>query len=119
MEAREILEAAGRLARAGLIYKTPLVRCEPLSARLGLDIYQKLELFQATGSFKLRGATNKLLTLTGEERQRGVVTASAGNHALGSVGGKSRGVTALPGKIDTEGRKLRSRRALRPPVRTG
>ncbi len=83
MEAREILEAAGRLARAGLIYKTPLVKCEPLSARLGTEIYQKLELFQATGSFKLRGATNKLLTLTDEERQRGVVTASAGNHALG------------------------------------
>jgi threonine dehydratase len=83
MEAREILEAASRLGRSGLIYQTPLARCEPLSARLGLELYQKLELFQNTGSFKLRGATNKLLTLTGEERARGIITASAGNHALG------------------------------------
>jgi len=59
------------------------MRCEPLSAKVGLELYQKLELFQATGSFKLRGATNKLLSLTTEERARGVVTASAGNHALG------------------------------------
>lgn len=83
MEAHEVLDAANRLARSGLVYRTPLVRCEPLSARLGSEIYQKLELFQTTGSFKLRGATNKLLTLTTAERERGVVTASAGNHALG------------------------------------
>jgi len=75
--------AAQRLAKSGLIYRTPLMRCEPLSAKVGLELYQKLELFQATGSFKLRGATNKLLSLTTEERARGVVTASAGNHALG------------------------------------
>jgi threonine dehydratase len=50
---------------------------------LGCEIYHKLELFQTTGSFKLRGATNKLLTLNTAERERGVVTASAGNHALG------------------------------------
>ncbi len=83
MEAREVLEAAGRLAQAGLIYRTPLAKNEIISARLGVEIYQKLELFQYTGSFKLRGATNKMMTLTAAERERGVVTASAGNHALG------------------------------------
>lgn len=83
MQASAVLDAARRLAASGLIYQTPLVRCEPLSAQLGYEIYQKLELFQQTGSFKLRGATNKLLTLSIEEKARGVVTASAGNHALG------------------------------------
>lgn len=83
MEARDVLEAAGRLKRSGLICRTPLQRCEPLSELLEAGIYQKLELFQATGSFKLRGAANALLALGPEERGRGVVTASAGNHALG------------------------------------
>jgi len=68
------------------LYRTPLERCEPLSARFSSEIYQKLELYQRTGSFKLRGATNKLQKLLQENpalREKGFVTASAGNHAIG------------------------------------
>lgn len=83
MKAQQVLEAARRLAQAGTVYHTPLARCEPLSARLGVAVYQKLELFQLTGSFKLRGATSKIMNLSAAERARGIVTASAGNHALG------------------------------------
>jgi threonine dehydratase len=54
-----------------------------LSAQRGFDIWLKLENRQHTGSFKPRGALNKILTLNAEERDRGIVAASAGNHALG------------------------------------
>ncbi|RMF61562.1 MAG: threonine/serine dehydratase [Calditrichaeota bacterium] len=54
-----------------------------LSERLGAEIYLKLENWQKTGSFKVRGAFHRLLLLSPEERRRGVVTASAGNHGLG------------------------------------
>ena len=53
-----------------------------LSERTGAQVFLKLENRQHTGSFKLRGATNKLLNLSAEDRARGVVTASTGNHAL-------------------------------------
>ena len=56
-----ILEAAARIKKAGYIYRTPLVECEPLKRRSGLSVFHKLELFQNTGSFKLRGATNRML----------------------------------------------------------
>ena len=49
----------------------------------GADVHLKLELFQRTGSFKLRGATNRIATLSESQRENGVVTASAGNHAQG------------------------------------
>jgi threonine dehydratase len=65
------------------ITRTPLVRSSLLSARLGCDLWLKLENRQYTGSFKPRGALNKILSLTAEERERGIVAASAGNHALG------------------------------------
>ena len=64
------------------IVETPLGLSPKLSERTGAQVYLKLENRQHTGSFKLRGATNKLLNLTAEERARGVVTASTGNHAL-------------------------------------
>jgi threonine dehydratase len=65
------------------ITRTPLVRSMLLSAQLGCDVWLKLENRQVTGSFKPRGALNKILTLSAEERERGIVAASAGNHALG------------------------------------
>ncbi len=65
------------------ITRTPLVRSSLLSAQLGFDVWLKLENRQHTGSFKPRGALNKILTLSAAERERGVVAASAGNHALG------------------------------------
>ena len=65
--------------------ETPLILSPALSERTGAQVFLKLENRQHTGSFKLRGATNKLLNLTAQARTRGVVTASTGNHALAVV----------------------------------
>ncbi|MBA3686572.1 MAG: threonine ammonia-lyase [Planctomycetes bacterium] len=65
------------------VYRSPSPYSLNLSRLCGCDIYCKLEHLQMTGSFKERGARNKLLTLTDAERARGVIAASAGNHALG------------------------------------
>lgn len=62
---------------------TPLTRSISLSALTGCDVWLKLENRQHTGSFKPRGALNKILSLSDEDRARGIVAASAGNHALG------------------------------------
>src|SRR6201999_365763 len=66
-----------------LIKRTALVQSRALSAAAGGAVYLKLENEQTTGSFKLRGALNVLATLTPEQRKRGVVASSAGNHGLG------------------------------------
>ena len=63
------------------IKRTPLEHSQTLSHYLGTNVWVKLELFQKTGSFKVRGAFNKLLSLSAEERKRGVVAISGGNHA--------------------------------------
>lgn len=65
------------------VWQTPCARSEQLSRRTGCNLYLKLENLQMTGSFKERGALNRLLLLTPQERQKGVVAASAGNHAQG------------------------------------
>ena len=65
------------------IKRTPLERSETLSRHLGTNVYIKYELFQKTGSFKPRGAFNKMMSLTDEQRQKGVVAVSGGNHAQG------------------------------------
>lgn len=64
----------------GHVERTPLIHSESLSARSGTPVFLKLENRQPTGSFKLRGATNAVLSLSGNERERGLVTASTGNH---------------------------------------
>lgn len=79
--AADIRAAAGRIA--GRLMRTPLVRAEKLSAITGADLWLKLESLQYTGAFKERGALNKLLTLSAADRKRGVIAASAGNHAQG------------------------------------
>ncbi len=66
---------------AGRVHRTPLVRSATLSDRLAAEAWLKAELFQRTGSFKVRGALNRLAELTAEERERGVISISAGNHA--------------------------------------
>ena len=71
-------QAAGRIDE--LIRRTPLERSSHFSDRTGADIYFKLENLQHTGSFKLRGAANCLLSLPPERRDRGCVAASSGNH---------------------------------------
>ncbi len=77
----EIQAARQRLGRA--IYQTPCPLSLTLSRLCGCNVYFKLENLQMTGSFKERGALNKLLQLTQAERNAGVVAASAGNHAQG------------------------------------
>jgi threonine dehydratase len=66
---------------AGRVHRTPLLRSETLSEQLGIDARFKAELFQRTGSFKVRGALNKVSQLTEEEKGRGIISISAGNHA--------------------------------------
>ena len=63
------------------VKRTTLEHTETLSKYLGTNVFVKFELFQKTGSFKVRGAFNKLLSLSAEERKRGVVAISGGNHA--------------------------------------
>src|SRR5947207_11982463 len=65
------------------IYLSPCARSEDFSQHTGNSVYLKLDNLQRTGAFKERGALNKLLTLTEDERARGVIAASAGNHAQG------------------------------------
>ena len=74
----DVLEARRRIA--GLALRTPLVRADALSERLGSEVLLKLETLQPTGAFKIRGAANALLTLSAKQRRRGVVCASTGNH---------------------------------------
>ncbi|SLN62196.1 hydroxyectoine utilization dehydratase EutB [Oceanibacterium hippocampi] len=76
-----IREARRRIA--GHVRRTPLVPSTALSDRLGRPVSLKLEHLQITGSFKLRGATNAILSLAAEQAQRGVVGVSTGNHGRG------------------------------------
>lgn len=76
------IEAAAARIR-GQVVETPCPHSIPLSEATGMEIYCKLEYQQRTGSFKERGARNALLLLSPEQRRRGVIAASAGNHALG------------------------------------
>ncbi|MGD8320657.1 MAG: threonine/serine dehydratase [Gemmatimonadota bacterium] len=66
---------------AGSVHRTPLLRSRSLSERVGVPLYLKCENLQKTGAFKVRGALHRLLRLSEEERRRGVITISAGNHA--------------------------------------
>lgn len=65
---------------SGLAVRTPLVPSVPISDLIGLDTFLKLETVQPTGAFKVRGAASKIMALSAQERERGVVTASTGNH---------------------------------------
>jgi threonine dehydratase len=66
---------------AGRLHRTPMLGSRTLSERVGAPVHFKAELFQRTGAFKPRGVLNKLATLTDEEKARGVISISAGNHA--------------------------------------
>ena len=67
----------------GIIKKTPIFYSHIFSEESGNDVYIKPENLQTTGSFKIRGAYNMISKLSEEERQRGIIAASAGNHAQG------------------------------------
>ena len=91
---KDIQSARERIAPH--IVRTPLLRVPALDDLLGCEVYLKPENLQYTGSFKLRGALSRLLTLTEEEKKRGVVCASSGNHAQGvAYGAQKLGINAL------------------------
>ncbi|MBI3018779.1 MAG: threonine ammonia-lyase [Deltaproteobacteria bacterium] len=77
----DIQEAHSKIKEA--IVETPFKRSNYFSELLSKNIFLKMENLQNTGAFKVRGARNKLLSLTEEEKKKGVITASAGNHAQG------------------------------------
>jgi threonine dehydratase len=102
----DVRQAADRLA--GRVHRTPVLRSTSLGELWGVRLDLKAEVFQRTGSFKARGALNKVLSLPPEERQRGVITLSAGNagaavaYAAASVGVPGTVVmpaTAVPAKV--------------------
>lgn len=87
MEARERLE--------GIARKTDLTYSRTFSEASGMKVYIKTENRQKTGAFKVRGAFNKILSLTEEEKSRGVIASSAGNHAQGvALAAKTLGIEA-------------------------
>src|SRR6478672_10604344 len=90
----DVLAARERLR--GSIYYSPCPHSQMLSALTGQQIYLKLENLQMTGSFKERGALNRIALLTPEQAKRGVIAASAGNHAQGvAYHATKRGIRAL------------------------
>ena len=90
---RDILVARQNLG--SLLRKTPLQHSFLLSQRVESEVYLKLENLQRTGSFKVRGAVNKIASLSAGERAKGVVAASSGNFALG-VAYAARAVGGVP-----------------------
>ena len=75
----EIRRAHQRIAPK--IHRTPVLRCATLDALCSAELFFKCENLQKTGSFKIRGATNAIFSLSDEEASRGIVTHSSGNHA--------------------------------------
>jgi threonine dehydratase len=87
---------AARARVSAHAYHTPLLTSRLLSERTGLEVRLKAEIFQRTGSYKIRGPLNKLPQLTDEQRRRGVICSSAGNHAQGvALAAKIHGVRAV------------------------
>ena len=81
MTARDFEAARERMTPH--VHHTPLLPSRMLGARTGFDVRLKAELFQRTGSYKIRGPLNKFALMPDEQKQRGVVCSSAGNHAQG------------------------------------
>jgi threonine dehydratase len=97
--------AAARAAISGIAVETPVLSSAALTERANTPVTLKLENLQVTGSFKIRGAANKILSLADEAKERGVVTCSSGNHgqAVSYVAG-SMGIPAtvvVPEWVDT------------------
>ncbi|WP_026575759.1 hydroxyectoine utilization dehydratase EutB [Bacillus sp. UNC438CL73TsuS30] len=77
---RDVWEARQRISP--LIKRTPVIQSSILSEKIGRNVYLKLENIHEVGAFKVRGAANKILSLSEEERKRGVATYSTGNHGM-------------------------------------
>lgn len=91
--AASAVQAANRIS--SLIRETPLDYSPFFSGETGAEVYLKLENFQRTGSFKIRGASNKMMTLTADQRANGCIAASSGNHGAA--------VAYAMQKLDTRG----------------
>jgi len=90
----DILQAAER--RKGVIDSSPVVRSGYYSRLFGAEVFLKLENLQETGSFKVRGAFNRIRLLNADEKEKGVIAASAGNHAQGVAWAATRlGISSL------------------------
>lgn len=90
----DIQKAAERLS--GRVRHTPLLRADKLDETLNCEVYFKPECLQLTGSFKIRGATNKILSLSEEEKAKGIIASSSGNHAQGvAYAAKMLGIKAV------------------------
>jgi threonine dehydratase len=91
--AQQVVKASERIKSA--VTKTPVELVPDLAPEAGVELFFKLENLQQTGSFKLRGASNKILLLSADEAARGVIAASNGNHGLGVAAAAHRvGITA-------------------------
>ena len=91
----DFIREAGERVRP-LVHRTPVVTSRTFDAAAGRRVFFKCENFQRAGSFKMRGATNKILSLSGEERARGVVAFSSGNHAQAvALAARDAGVRAV------------------------
>ena len=125
----DVLDAAGRLE--GLAVRTPLIRSDVLDAAVGGRVWIKAECLQRTGSFKFRGAYNRVSRLNADELTRGVVAFSSGNHAQGVAAAaammgtpavivmpadapraKIEGTRALGGEVVLYDRRTQSREAI-------
>jgi threo-3-hydroxy-L-aspartate ammonia-lyase len=93
-----IQEARARIA--GRIHRTPVITSHLFNEAAGCEVFFKCENLQRAGAFKIRGATNKILSLTDDEKKRGVIAVSSGNHAqavaLASREAGIRAVVAIP-----------------------
>ena len=78
---KDIEDASDRISM--YVKHTPLIKAEKLDEILGCEVYLKPECLQKTGSFKIRGATNKIMSLSKDERDKGIIASSSGNHGLG------------------------------------
>lgn len=79
-----------------LVKETPLIHIPSISSQMGIEVHFKAENLQRAGSFKIRGAINKIYSLSEEEKQRGVIAASAGNHAQGvALAAQNLGIKAV------------------------
>lgn len=90
----EFAEARARMAHH--VHRTPLLASRMLSDRTGFEVRLKAELFQRTGSYKIRGPLNKFPQLSEDEKRRGVICSSAGNHAQGvALAARIHGIRAV------------------------
>src|SRR3989442_4334444 len=109
-----IKQAAARIA--GRVHRTPVVTSRSFNEAAGREVFFKCENLQRAGAFKIRGATNRILSLTDDEKKRGVIAVSSGNHAQAVAppsreGGPSSVVAGSAGAPQTKGGTTRHHRA--------